>query len=89
MARSCAAHKHRTEEPLDAHHVYPLYAGGPDTVDNLVDLCPNAHRAVHEYLRELLKEERTGLFTLDRRCYGPRVREIALEGYRRIRESRG
>ncbi len=32
---------------LEVHHVFPLAAGGPDTVDNAVALCPNCHRELH------------------------------------------
>jgi len=32
---------------LEAHHVWPLAEGGPDTLDNVVALCPNCHRALH------------------------------------------
>ncbi|WP_313667540.1 HNH endonuclease signature motif containing protein [Atlantibacter sp.] len=32
---------------LEVHHVVSLSAGGPDTVDNCVALCPNCHRKMH------------------------------------------
>lgn len=32
---------------LEVHHVQPLGEGGPDTVDNVVALCPNCHRRAH------------------------------------------
>ena len=32
---------------LEVHHVHPLGEGGPDTVDNVVALCPNCHRRAH------------------------------------------
>lgn len=32
---------------LEVHHVIPLEAGGPDTIENCVALCPNCHREVH------------------------------------------
>jgi 5-methylcytosine-specific restriction protein A len=44
---------------LEVHHVEPLAAGGPDTVENAVALCPNCHRRCHfshmrsEFIREL------------------------------------
>lgn len=34
-----------------AHHVVPLYAGGPDTPDNIVYICPATHDWVHIILR--------------------------------------
>jgi 5-methylcytosine-specific restriction protein A len=44
---------------LEVHHVEPLAAGGADTVENAVALCPNCHRRCHfsharsEFIREL------------------------------------
>ena len=32
---------------LEVHHRVPLSAGGPDTVDNAIALCPNCHRQSH------------------------------------------
>lgn len=34
-------------ELLHAHHVIPLSCGGPDTIDNLIILCPNCHAIAH------------------------------------------
>ena len=37
-----------TGEPyLEVHHETPLAAGGSDTMDNVVALCPNCHRKRH------------------------------------------
>ena len=32
---------------LEIHHIVPLPEGGPDTIENVVALCPNCHRKVH------------------------------------------
>lgn len=32
---------------LEVHHIEWLAEGGPDTVDNVVALCPNCHRKMH------------------------------------------
>ena len=32
---------------LEVHHVTPLADGGPDTVNNVVAVCPNCHRKLH------------------------------------------
>lgn len=32
---------------LETHHVIPLSEDGPDTMDNVVALCPNHHREAH------------------------------------------
>ena len=37
-----------TGEPfLEVHHLRPLAAGGSDTINNTVALCPNCHRELH------------------------------------------
>lgn len=46
---------------LNAHHILPEAAGGQDTPDNLVWLCPTAHANVHELLRLITKAN--GAFT--------------------------
>lgn len=35
------------EPYLEVHHKIQLAAGGPDTVDNAVAICPNCHRECH------------------------------------------
>ncbi|MDK2951996.1 MAG: 5-methylcytosine-specific restriction enzyme [Kosmotogales bacterium] len=32
---------------LETHHIIWLSEGGPDTIDNVVALCPNCHRKMH------------------------------------------
>lgn len=32
---------------LEVHHVVPLSEGGPDTVENVIAVCPNCHRRAH------------------------------------------
>ena len=32
---------------LEVHHVIPLAEGGPDTVENVVAVCPNCHKELH------------------------------------------
>ena len=32
---------------LETHHVVPLHEKGPDSVSNVVALCPNHHREAH------------------------------------------
>lgn len=53
----------KTGEPyLHAHHVHELSAGGSDTPDTVIALCPNCHHRVHhgedgeEYNRELKRK---------------------------------
>ncbi len=32
---------------LESHHIVPLAAGGADSIDNTIALCPNCHRKMH------------------------------------------
>lgn len=32
------------------HHAVPVYAGGPDTIDNGLTLCQNCHMTLHNYI---------------------------------------
>lgn len=36
------------EASRDIHHIYPRSAGGKSIAENMVTLCPNHHRLVHE-----------------------------------------
>lgn len=48
---------------LESHHVVWLSAGGADSIDNIVALCPNCHKKMHiindikdvEYLKSIIK----------------------------------
>ncbi len=33
---------------LEVHHIHYLSRGGSDTIDNVVALCPNCHRKIHQ-----------------------------------------
>ncbi len=37
---------------LEAHHIIPLADDGPDTLENMVALCPNCHRKMHVLCRK-------------------------------------
>jgi hypothetical protein len=41
---------------LHAHHLLPLYLGGPDVPENRVWICPSTHANVHELLRPMLRD---------------------------------
>lgn len=81
--RQCSVHKHRDEVPLDAHHVWPLSEGGPDEKWNLIDVCPNGHREIHEFLR-LLKKYDGHVPWIKRRKYGKKTRDVAIRGWLHI-----
>jgi len=39
------------------HHIKPRSVGGPDTLDNLIDLCPSCHDALHSIAHKLLNKK--------------------------------
>ena len=41
-------HTKNNKPYLEAHHLKWLSKGGTDTIDNVVALCPNCHRKMHE-----------------------------------------
>lgn len=78
MARSSEGfqcHVHRSLVSYEIHHVWPREYHGPNTKDNLVKICPNAHSDVHYLLQRML----TGK-SYDLSEYGPNVRAIAQRG---------
>lgn len=83
MLNFCMVHKHRDYVPLDRHHILPKSEGGATVPGNLIWLCVNGHREVHEYLR-LLHLYVGSVPWLKRRKYGKKVRNVAEEGYKRI-----
>lgn len=53
-------------ELLHAHHVIPRGCGGPDTVENMLVLCPNCHAIAHYVTaRTNLTRTYTGPRTID------------------------
>ncbi len=51
---------------LEAHHIIPVYSGGPDDLDNLITLCSDCHRYApdkKEEFEEYMKEECEGTMT--------------------------
>lgn len=40
-------HDQKGRPYLEAHHIQPLAEDGPDTLRNMVALCPNCHRKMH------------------------------------------
>lgn len=77
---TCVVHRHRDYVPIERHHRWPLYLGGPDTRANIVPLCANGHSAVHEYLRLLARGGGKVSWYRAMR-YGPKVRALAKLGY--------
>lgn len=48
------------------HHVIPVYAGGPDTVDNGVTLCQDCHMTLHNYITGHLQLDESTLTDADK-----------------------
>lgn len=48
LCKEAAPFKKKNGEPyLEVHHIQQLAKSGPDTVKNVVALCPNCHRKMH------------------------------------------
>jgi 5-methylcytosine-specific restriction protein A len=41
---------------LEAHHIITLAKQGPDTVDNVIALCPSDHREAHYGKKAIVME---------------------------------
>lgn len=52
---------------LEVHHIHYLSKGGSDTVDNVVALCPNCHRRIHqlELVEDTIKIKKKALLHMD------------------------
>jgi hypothetical protein len=81
MGRTCWAHRHRDDVPLEVHHVWPVGAGGPDVKANRVTVCSNAHSATHDLLAKMMKAGTDRVPWLVRIRYGPKVRRLARAGF--------
>lgn len=79
----CQVHKHRDKAPVDLHHIWPQEFGGPTVIENLVVVCSNGHRLIHEYLN-LLNTNGGRVSWLKRRLYGSKVRKLGELGYARL-----
>lgn len=51
------------------HHVVPVFAGGPDTVDNGLTLCVNCHLTLHNYAAGDLQVDITELDDKDKETF--------------------
>lgn len=68
---------------LDRHHLWPLGWGGPDIADNIVPICPNAHRLAHTLLNRM-KKAGSPLSYAEARKYGLVVRSLAERGWKKM-----
>lgn len=54
----CVRRHHPKITIIDKHHIVPLSWGGPDVPENMIPICSNQHRLVHELLT--LYKKRSG-----------------------------
>lgn len=65
---------------IDYHHIIPLSWDGPNVQTNIIAICPNQHRLVHELLT--LYKKREGFVTSKDLQNFPRfTRELAKRGW--------
>jgi hypothetical protein len=87
MGVKCAVHTHDSWVPLNDHHIWPLGDGGPDTADNKITVCCNAHYSIHamiDYLTKCIVKEHVDPQWSYLRRFSPAVRELAWEGFNAI-----
>lgn len=66
------------------HHIWPLYAGGPNTEANVVHVCPATHDWIHVIWRVFEKE---GGPTATRQRHWPHyAHDVAVEGWARMED---
>jgi hypothetical protein len=80
MGTNCVVHRHTEWEPIEAHHVWPKGMGGPDTKANKINVCANAHYAIHEFIRQLMIHN--GSVPADyARHFSAKIRQYAVSGW--------
>lgn len=76
----CVADHNPEPRELNRHHIWPKSAGGTDTPENLVWLCPTTHVNVHELERLWFRYEGEPPWE-ERRRFGPLARDLARRAY--------
>ena len=91
VACRCVADHRPPVLEYESHHILPLAMGGPDSPENRVWLCSNAHGNVHELLRLMFKAARSltdyELQAIEDRPVSRYAAALAREGYRRFTEA--
>lgn len=72
-----------------AHHIWPLYLGGPNTRDNITYLCPAGHDQVHRAIRAFEKAGEVVYIPMNRYLYNLAVYgwEQAVEALQNAQEN--
>lgn len=81
----CVSDHNPNPMELNRHHIWPLYAGGPDEDWNIVWLCPTTHVNVHELLRAWEKYEGEPPWDI-RKHFSHYTRSLAEEGWNRMQQ---
>lgn len=76
----CVANHSPTPQAINRHHILPLSWGGPNTVTNLVDVCPTTHENIHRLLNAYVKVQGVPAWEI-RRLYSPYVRDLAARAW--------
>ena len=90
MGTKCAVHAHDAWVPLNDHHIWPLGDGGPDTAENKITVCANAHYSIHAVMDHIERRHRFGFapeWEFMRR-FSPAVRDLARQGWEQIQAHR-
>ncbi len=77
----CVCVRHHSPKPaeLHAHHVWPVFMGGPEK-GQLVWLCPTSHTNVHELIRAWQWHNGQPPWSI-RRQYSRYIRKLAEQAY--------
>ena len=74
-----ACHKHTSMVSYESHHIWPVAYHGPDTPENRVKVCCNAHSDIHYLMERLLRSK-----PVEWREYGMMIRWYAWQGYKAV-----
>lgn len=72
-------HAHHDMVSYEMHHIWPTCYHGPDTKENKVKICPNAHSDIHFLMERMLRGK-----PYNPRQYGNSVRDLAIRGYQAV-----
>lgn len=72
-------HTHRSMVSFEVHHIWPREYHGPDTKENKIKICPNAHSDIHHLLNAMLAGKPYNV-----KLYGKNIRLYANRGYKEV-----
>lgn len=74
-----ACHVHHNWVSYEIHHIWPQCYHGPDTPDNKIKICPNAHSDIHYLMERMLRGKPSRL-----EHYSNFVKRYAKLGYQQV-----